>query len=116
MRSVTVAGMTRNEPDVKLSVSLPGELAERLRTEAERRLGGDVSAAVAEALQEWLSKEWESPEEFRARARAAMEGYDAEHGPWTEEEEAASRARVAELLGWDINDPRLYRDREDRAS
>jgi Arc/MetJ-type ribon-helix-helix transcriptional regulator len=107
--------MTRNEPDAKLSVSLPAELAERLRTEAERRLGGDMSAAVAEALQDWLSKEWESPEEFRARALAAMEGWDAEH-PITEEEEAAARAWVADLKGWDIDDPRLYRNREDRAS
>lgn len=115
MGSVTVDPMTRNEPEAKVSVSLPAELAERLRAEAERRLDGDVSAAVAEAVREWVSKEWESPEEFRARALAALEGYDAEH-VYTEEEEAAARAWVADLKGWDINDPRLYPKREGGAS
>lgn len=107
MNCVTVYSMPRNNPNERFSVSLPADLAEALREVAERRFHGNLSAAITEGMREWLAGE-----SLRLRGLAAMAEYEAEHGPFSAEVCAEGRAWVADLLGWDVDDPRLA-DEED---
>jgi metal-responsive CopG/Arc/MetJ family transcriptional regulator len=97
--------MPRNNPNTRFSVSLPADLAETLREAADRRFHGNISAAIADAVADWVRGE-----AVLARGIAAMEEYQAEHGEFTAEETAIARAEVAELMGWAADDPRRRLD------
>jgi Arc/MetJ-type ribon-helix-helix transcriptional regulator len=97
--------MPRNNPNTRFSVSLPADLARTLREAADRRFHGNISAAIADAISDWVSDE-----QILARGIAAMDEYQAEHGAFTEEDRAIARAEIAEMMGWDADDPRLHRD------
>lgn len=105
MKCATVYSMPRNNPNERFSVSLPAELAEALRDVANRRFHGNISAAITEAIQGWTSRE-----QIRARGRAAMSDYQAEHGEFTAGERAAARAELAELMGGEADHPGQRRD------
>lgn len=108
MNCATVYSMPRNNPNERFSVSLPADLAEALREVAGHRFHGNLSAAITQGMREWLAGET-----GRLRGLAAMADYEAEHGPFSAEVRAKGRAWVADLLGWDVDDPRLA-DEEDR--
>ncbi|WP_345035301.1 hypothetical protein [Streptomyces sannanensis] len=80
---------------VKFSVSLDVELGKALREYAE---AGDeqISAVVSQALADFLDRRRAIRE-----GREAMVEYQEAHGMFTEEEQAAARARVADLMGWE---------------
>lgn len=86
-----------SEEDVLLSVALGADLTVRLRVRAEvdRR---SVDAVVADAVEEYLATH-PNHEQVRAAGLAAMREYQAEHGPFTEEELAAADARIDRLMG-----------------
>ncbi len=95
--------MPRNNPNERFSVSLPSDLAQALRDQADSRYDGNLSAALAEAVGHLVTYAT-----VRERGLAAMDEYEAEYGAFTEEELAEARVRVAAEMGWDINDPRLH--------
>jgi hypothetical protein len=105
MNRATLYIMPRNHPNTRFSVSLPADLAESLRVAADQRFHGNISAAIADAVGDWVRGE-----QVLARGIAAMEEYQAEYGTFTAEETAIARADVAELMGWDADDPRRLRD------
>lgn len=67
----------------RLTVTLPRELVEEVRTRAGR---GGISAWIAQAAAERLGRE---------RLAAAIAEYEAEAGPITDEDIAAARLRTA---------------------
>lgn len=67
----------------RLTVTLPGDLLDEVRTRAGR---GGVSSWMAQAAAERLGRE---------RLAAAIAEYEAEEGAITEEDIAAARARTA---------------------
>lgn len=71
----------------KLSISLPDDLARRVREFAEDQTGGNVSAWFASLAER---------EVRRAQARAAVAEFESEHGVLTEDEIRAARARWIE--------------------
>jgi Arc/MetJ-type ribon-helix-helix transcriptional regulator len=102
MNRATVYSMPRHNPNERFSVSLPADLALALRGAADRRFHGNISAAIADAISDWLADE-----AIRARGLAAMDEYETEHGKFTEEELAAAEARVAAEMGWPTDGPRV---------
>jgi len=97
--------MPRNNPNARFSVSLPADLAQALRVAADQRFHGNISAAIADAVGDWVRGE-----QVLARGIAAMDEYQAEYGAFTDEDRAIARAEVAELMGWDADDPRRYQE------
>ncbi len=67
----------------RLTITLPGELAEQVRARAGR---GGVSSWIAEAAAERLSRE---------RLADAIAAYESAAGPITDEDITAARARTA---------------------
>jgi hypothetical protein len=97
--------MPRHNPNTRFSVSLPADLAEALRVAADQRFHGNISAAIADAVGDWVRGK-----RILARGIAAMEEYQAEYGAFTAEDRAIARAEVAELMGWATDDPRRILD------
>jgi hypothetical protein len=90
----TLSYMPRKKDTERFSVRLPARLAKGLREAADRRLHGDVNAAIADAVGDLVYRE-----EVLARGRAEMEQYEEEYGAFTPEETAAAQAAIAELTG-----------------
>lgn len=88
--------MTEPTEDVRLSLDLGPDLTARLRARAavDRRT---VDAVVADAVEEYLANH-PNHEQVRAAGLAAMAEYEAEHGPFTEEEIAAADAWIDRLM------------------
>lgn len=105
MNRATLYIMPRNNPNTRFSVSLPADLAAALRVAADQRFHGNISAAIADAVSDWVRGE-----QILARGIAAMEEYQAEYGAFTAEETALARAEVAALMGSGPDDPRHRRD------
>ncbi len=100
MNRATLYIMPRNNPNTRFSVSLPADLAAELRAAADRRFHGNISAAIADAVGDWVRGE-----QILARGVAAMREYQAEYGAFTPEETAIARAEVAELMGGHADAP-----------
>jgi predicted transcriptional regulator len=88
--------MSETDEDAFLSLQLDADLLARLGAyaQADRRA---VGAVVEDALEEYLGAH-PSHEQTLAAGRAAMREYEAEYGPFTEEECAAAHAWVDEIL------------------
>jgi hypothetical protein len=86
--------MPDDGPNEEFSLSLPPETVRVLRYMANARYHGDLSVAVAAAIEGWVSSLRD-----RDRALADMAEYEAEHGAFTEQELAMARAAVAEKFG-----------------
>jgi Arc/MetJ-type ribon-helix-helix transcriptional regulator len=98
--------MPRNDPNERFSVSLPTALARAIRAEADRNYDGNLSAALAAVIEQWAQDD-----AVRVEGLAAMQAYQAEHGQFTEAEQAAAKDQVAAEMGWETTDSRLDRFR-----
>jgi hypothetical protein len=94
--------MPRNAPNERFSVSLPLELAQVIRAEADRHHDGNLSAALATVIEQWAVDE-----AVRSDGIRAMHEYQAEHGVFTAAEQQIAREQVAAEMGWESDDPRL---------
>jgi hypothetical protein len=85
--------MPDDGPNEEFSLSLPPESARVLRYMASARYHGDVSVAVAAAIEGWVSSLRD-----RDGALADMAEYEAEHGAFTQQELATARSAAAEKM------------------
>jgi hypothetical protein len=89
--------MPDDGPDEEFSLRLPPETVRVLRYMANARYQGDLSVAVAAAIEGWVSGLRD-----RERALADMAEYEAENGAFTEREIATARAAALEKMVRDL--------------